>query len=93
MSRNLDTEGTDEWLTDVVVRMGARRVHNDTLLVVDVSEIAKPSAKKMEHLGKSRDESTGEVTEMVIGHATCSVRGGQEAGNSALPGAIFGAGA
>lgn len=82
LSRNLDTEGMDERLTDAVARMGARRVHNDTLLVIDVSDIAKPYAKKMEHLGKVRDGSTGEIRD---GYWTCNVIACEEGKRRVVP--------
>ena len=82
LSRNLDTEGMDERLTDAVVRMGSRRVHKDTLLVIDVSDITKPYAKKMEHLGKVRDGSTGEITD---GYWTCNVIGCEEGKRRVVP--------
>jgi len=82
LSRNLDTEGMDEKLIDEVVRLGSRRVHNDTLLVIDVSEITKPYAKKMEHLGKVRDGSTGEITD---GYWTCNVIACEEGKRRVVP--------
>jgi len=82
LSRNLDTERMDERLIDAVVRMGARRVHKDTLLVIDVSDIAKPYAKKMEHLGKVRDGSTGEIRD---GYWTCNVIACEEGRRRVVP--------
>lgn len=82
LSRNLDAEGMDERLRDAVVRMGSRRVHKDTLLVIDVSDITKPYAKKMEHLGKVRDGSTGEITD---GYWTCNVIGCEEGKRRVVP--------
>ena len=82
LSRNLDTEGMDEKLIDEVVRLGSRRVHKDTLLVIDISEITKPYAKKMEHLGKVRDGSTGEITD---GYWTCNVIGCEEGKRRIVP--------
>jgi len=82
LSRNLDTEGMDEKLIDEVVRLGARRVHKDTLLVIDVSDITKPYAKKMEHLGKVRDGSTGEIRD---GYWTCNVIACEEGKRRVVP--------
>jgi len=82
LSRNLDTEGMDEKLIDEVVRLGSRRVHKDTLLVIDISEITKPYAKKMEHLGKVRDGSTGEITD---GYWTCNVIACEEGKRRVVP--------
>jgi len=82
LSRNLDSDGMDEQLVDAVARMGARRVHKDTLLVIDVSDITKPYAKKMEHLGKVRDGSTGEITD---GYWTCNVIACEEGKRRVVP--------
>jgi len=82
LSRNLDTEGMEEKLIDEVVRLGSRRVHKDTLLVIDVSEITKPYAKKMEYLGKVRDGSTGEITD---GYWTCNVIACEEGKRRVVP--------
>ena len=40
---------------------GARRVHRDTLIILDPSDVQKPYAKKMEYLAKVWDGSKGEV--------------------------------
>lgn len=82
LSRNLDTDGMDKMLTDAVVKMGARRVHKDTLLVLDMSDITKPYAKKMEHLGKVRDGSTGEIKD---GYWTCNVIACEKGKNRVVP--------
>jgi hypothetical protein len=42
LSRNLNSEGMDQRVTDAVVKLGARRVHRHTLLVMDLSDITKP---------------------------------------------------
>ena len=82
LSRNLDTEGMDELLIDAVVKMGSRRVHKDTLLVIDVSDITKHYARRMEHLGKVRDGSTGEIRD---GYWTCNVIGCEEGKRRVIP--------
>jgi len=82
LSRNLDAEGMDEQVTDAVVRLGSRRVHEDTLLVIDISDIAKPYARKMEHLGKVRDGSTGEIRD---GYWTCNVVACEEGKKRVVP--------
>jgi hypothetical protein len=82
LSRNLDTAGMDSDLFDAVVKLGARRVHDDTLLVLDISDITKPYAEKMEYLATVRDGSTGELAE---GYWTCSVIGCEEGERRIVP--------
>ena len=60
LSRNLGCEGLEETIQGGVIRLGARRVHEDTLLIFDVSDLSKRYAKKMEYLATVRDGSTGE---------------------------------
>jgi len=63
LSRNLATEGMDDILREELLGLGRRRVHKDTLVVVDISDIRKPYAAKMEHLARVRDGSTGELVD------------------------------
>jgi len=82
LSRNLGTEGMDEELIEGVVRMGSRRVHSDTLLVLDISDIMKPYTEKMEYLATVRDGSTGEL---VDGYWTCNVIACEEGEQRIVP--------
>ena len=82
LSRNLDTSGMDEQLFEAVVRMGARRVHSDTLLVLDISELSKRYAQRMQYLATVRDGSTGELAE---GYWTCNVIGCEEGEQRIVP--------
>lgn len=61
LSRNLADDGLEEALLADIAAMGARRVHNDTLLLLDLTDVRKDFAKKMEHLATVRDGSTGEL--------------------------------
>ena len=63
LSRNLATVGMDVDLFDGLVKLAARRVHEDTLLVLDISDVSKPYAQRMEYLATVRDGSTGELAE------------------------------
>jgi len=63
LSRNLAWEGLEEAVERGVSRLGARRVHGETLLIFDTSDVQKPYAKKMEYLETVRDGSTGELGE------------------------------
>lgn len=61
LSRNLADEDLERELLSAVVRMGSRRVHKDTLLLIDTSDVRKDFARKMQHLATVRDGSTGEL--------------------------------
>jgi len=49
--------GADQWQ---LIREGEKRIQEDTVIALDISDIDKPYAKKMEHLALVRDGSTGE---------------------------------
>ena len=51
---------------------GSARIGARTLLVLDLSDIAKPYAQKMEYLARVRDGSTGELAK---GYWLCQVAG------------------
>jgi hypothetical protein len=46
-------------LTDALLRMGAERIGELSLLVLDISDLSKKYAEKMEYMGKVRDGSEG----------------------------------
>ena len=60
LSRQAARPGLGEAITRYVIEQGADRIKDDTLLIVDPSDIAKPYAKKMEHLARVRDGSKPE---------------------------------
>jgi len=82
LSRNLATVGMDVDLFDGLVKLAARRVHEDTLLVLDISDVSKPYAQRMEYLATVRDGSTGELAE---GYWTCNVIGCEEGEQRIVP--------
>jgi hypothetical protein len=57
LSRNLARKGLAERIGESVLREGALRVKEDTLLIVDPTDITKKYAKKMEYLAQVRDGS------------------------------------
>jgi hypothetical protein len=61
LSRNLADDRLEEALLIDIAKMGARRVHRDTLLLIDPTDVRKNFAEKMEHLATVRDGSTGEL--------------------------------
>jgi hypothetical protein len=82
LSRNLDMEGMEEQLLDSVLELGRRRVHRDTLLVLDLSDIRKRYARRMEYLSRVWDGSTGEVAD---GYWLCHVTACDRAGRRVVP--------
>lgn len=60
LSRHLAVEGMGQKVNEVLVEHGSRKVHKDTLIVIDLTDIRKPYARRMPHLGHVRDGSTGE---------------------------------
>jgi len=72
LSRNLDAEGMDGVLVDSLIKLGSHGVHRDTLLILDISDVSKRYAKRMEYLGRVRDGSSGELSD---GYWTCAVMG------------------
>lgn len=61
LSRNLDTPGLCDVLNEQIARSAARRVKQDTLIIIDPTDIRKEYAKKMPFLGRVRDGSTGQI--------------------------------
>jgi hypothetical protein len=61
LSRNLDHAGLEEGIQERVLELGAGRVHRDTLLIIDPTDLSKSYAKKMEYLGPVWDGSRKEI--------------------------------
>ena len=70
LSRNLMEEDLEKRLLCEIAQMGSRRVHTDTLLLIDPTDVRKPYAKKMEYLATVRDGSAGELAK---GYWMCQV--------------------
>jgi len=51
----------DLHLLQRLAEMGSQRVSSRTVLCQDLSDVRKEYAQKMEHLGRVRDGSSGEV--------------------------------
>jgi hypothetical protein len=69
-------------LQDALVRQGVKRIHEDTLLILDLSDLVKPYAKKMEYLSRVRDGSEGKLAD---GYWLCQVVGVENEGNEITP--------
>jgi len=72
LSRQLGRRGLWQELIEGLCRMGSERVKAESLLVVDISDIAKKYAERMEYLALVRDGSEGTLSP---GYWTCSVIG------------------
>jgi len=63
LSRNLQREGLGDVVQANVLREAAGRITEESLLVIDPSDIAKKYAKKMEYLATVRDGSEGTLAQ------------------------------
>ena len=72
LGRHLRRREVREQVTRNLLELGAGKVGEETLLVADLTDIGKPHARRMEHLTKVWDGSTGEVTK---GYWCCQVVG------------------
>ena len=61
LSRNLSRKDMSKTLNRRIVDGTSSKVGQDTLLVVDLSDIQKPYGRSMEHLGRVRDGSSGKI--------------------------------
>lgn len=63
LSQQLKRPGLVAEIEDALIAEGKRRIQEDTLLIVDVSDITKPYAEKMEYLAQVRDGSNKVIGE------------------------------
>ena len=82
LSRNLKSGELEKELTRQLVKMGSPRVQPNTVLALDLSDIRKEYAKKMEHLATVRDGSTGELHQ---GYWLCDVTAAEVNGSEIVP--------
>jgi len=68
LSRHLAVRGLGQKVNEILAEHGSRRVHDNTLIIVDPTDIRKPYARRMPHLAHVRDGSTGEL---VSGYWAC----------------------
>jgi len=69
LSRHLGVRGLGQTVNEVIVEHGSRKVHENTLIVIDPTDIRKPYATRMPYLARVRDGSTGEI---VNGYWACT---------------------
>jgi hypothetical protein len=82
LSRNLKSAELEKELTPQLVRMGSSRIQPNTVLALDLSDIRKEYAQKMEYLATVRDGSTGELHN---GYWLCDVTGAEVNGSEIVP--------
>lgn len=82
LSRNLKSGELEKELTPQLIRMGSSRVQPNTVLALDLSDIRKEYAQKMEHLAIVRDGSTGELHQ---GYWLCDVTAAEINGSEIVP--------
>ncbi len=74
LSNQLKRVGLREHITASVMQDAAPRIGEDTLLIIDPTDIIKPYAQKMEYLAQVRDGSKNEIGN---GYWTCQVVGAE----------------
>jgi hypothetical protein len=82
LSRNLQREGLGEMVQRNVLALAAPQVQEDTLLILDPSDIAKKYARKMQFLGTVRD---GSAHDFASGYWTLHVIGTQVGSSRMVP--------
>ncbi len=82
LSRNLRAEELEAELTPQLAKMASQRIATDTVLCLDLSDIRKEYARKMEYLAPVHDGSTGEVH---AGYWLCDITGAEVNGSEIVP--------
>jgi hypothetical protein len=82
LSRNLKAVELEAELSEELAKMGSQRVSADTVLCLDLSDIRKEYARKMEYLAPVYDGSTGEVH---LGYWLCDITGAEVNGSEITP--------
>jgi len=82
LSYQLSRVGLWEKITLELLKLAQGSISRDTLLILDLSDIAKPYAKEMEYLDRVHDGSKGEL---VDGYWTCNVIASELGGTDVVP--------
>jgi len=82
LSRNLEAPELESHLSERLAAMGGQRVEVNTVLCLDLSDLRKEYARKMEYLAKVRDGSTGELHD---GYWLCDVVAAEVKGSEIVP--------
>ena len=82
LSRNLQQRGLGDIVQDNVLALAGPQVDEDTLLILDPSDIAKKYAKKMQFIARVRD---GSAHDFASGYWTLHVIGAQVGSSRMVP--------
>ena len=82
LSRNLMRPQLEKTVADNVLRMASPRIGEDTLLIIDPSDLSKKYAKKMEYLATVRD---GSEHELANGYWTLHIVGAELGSSQLVP--------
>jgi hypothetical protein len=82
LSHHLQAEGMGQQINEVIAQQAARRVKEQTLIIVDPTDIRKSYARRMPYLGRVRDGSSGE---MVNGYWSCLALACEPAARRVIP--------
>jgi hypothetical protein len=82
LARNLQAEELEAELSAQLAQMASQRVGANTVLCLDLSDLRKEYAQKMEHLAQVRDGSTGQVH---AGYWLCGITGAEVNGSEVVP--------
>ena len=82
LSRQLVRRGMGQKVQENLLAMASKRVGEDTLVILDLSDIRKKYAKKMQYIGTVHDGSEGELGN---GYWTCNVIATEVDGNRIVP--------
>jgi hypothetical protein len=82
LSRQLGRRGLDREIQRRLIEQAAPRIEDDTLLVLDPSDVTKKYAVKMEHLARVRD---GSQKELGLGYWTLNIVGANTKGTKIVP--------
>ena len=82
LSRQLGRRGLERTLQRRLIEQASPRIEEDTLLVLDLSDVTKKYAKKMENMGRVRD---GSEKELGWGYWTLNIVGANAKGTKIVP--------
>ena len=82
LSRNLADQSLEDKMGSNVLKLGSKHINENTLLIVDPSDIQKKYAKKMQYLAEVRDGSEDIIGK---GYWLCEVVGCEVGSNQIIP--------
>jgi hypothetical protein len=82
LSRNLGNRAIRAKISKEVLEQGAERIGEETLLIVDLSDLIKKYARRMAHLGAVRDGSENRIGN---GYWLCEVVGAEVGRSEIIP--------